>query len=804
MLKNYLKIAIRNLSKHKGYSFINIFGLAVGICCCLLIFLYVKDELTYDRFQSKANRIYRINSVIDWFGNKDTMGATNRVEAFEYTQRIPEIVDFTRFSSATIVVQKNEEWVQEYGSFYTDPGTFRIFDFRVLDGSLEEALSNINSVVINRTMAEKYFGSVKVAGRQLNIKLEGNVEKYVIDAVFEDLPHNSSLYGQAYFSWQKFERVRPLRNPTRAWSNIGYTSVVLLDKENVDIQLLEQKLKEVRLTLNPDEKEGEWARNIDSKLQAFTSIHLDKEISSSAGLRSSSNPTYSYILSGIGFLILLLACINFANLSVARSIPRAKEIGIRKVLGARKKQVAWQFLGEALYISIIAFVLGLILAELFLPTFSQLTNKSFSSGIIQDAYLVLACLGVVALSALLAGAYPAFVVARFQILKSLSGKVKLQGRQYLTKGLVLFQFAIAAILVIGTLAMNRQISFLLNTDLGYEDKNMAVMQLGGNRSQAGVIMSELLKNPNISMTSYSDGFGSATSLGYNNKEFFSAYTEVDTNFIHLMDLDLVAGRNLKPLRDVYPKGTDTLTNLIVTENFIEKAGIEGDAVGTFLTGGGGDDAKDQYRIVGVVKDFIYSSAKNGVSPVVMIAGNPDNGDFGSISMRYQPEYSTQLEATLNEIWRKVDPYTPLQFFFQEEINRNSYGEEKRWKSIITTASVIAIIISCLGLFGMAHLSAQQRQKEIGVRKVLGATVGQLVYMLNLSFTKLVLLASLVAIPVAYYFLDDWLSNFAFRINLGALLFLAPTLLTLSIALLTVTVQSFRTASANPVDSLRDE
>ncbi|KYG73568.1 hypothetical protein AWW68_12825 [Roseivirga spongicola] len=765
----------------------------------MLIFLYVKDELTYDRFHTNVDRIYRINSEIDWFGNKDLMGASNLVEAKEYADRIPEVEAFTRYKSTALVIKKGEEYVNQYGALFTDSGTFDIFDYEVLDGALDGALDDLNSIVISRSIAEKYFDRVNVVGEELTIKLEGKLEQFIIQAVFEDFPINSSLNPNIYFPLEKSNDFRNLK-PERAWNNIGNTSILML-RAGSDPLEVEKKLREVRLQLNPEE--DSWARGIMSYLEPLKSFHLNTEVQGSSGVSNASDPTYSYILGGIGLLILILACINFANLSVARSIPRAKEIGLRKVLGAQRKQIALQFLGEAFYVSVIAFVLGLILAELLLPTFGQLTGKDFSSRIWNDAYLIGICLGVVAFSGLMAGSYPAFFVSRFSVLKSLSGRVKMSGRQYLTKGLVLFQFAIAAILVIGTIGMNQQISFLLKTDLGYNDKDLVSMSIRGSEKQANIVTSELAKDPNITKVALGGDFSSATSMGYGEEEFFCVVSAIDTSFIDVLGLELLQGRNIKQTEDAYIRGQDTLTNIVVNQKFLEKIKFDGDPIGLYITSGG-DEEEDAYRIVGVVNDFIYSSAKSGVSPISFIAGSAEKGSFNKVNVKHSAGYASEIEGKLTDAWRKVDPYTPLSFSFVEEQNRESYFDEKRWRSIITSATVIAIIISCLGLFGMAHLSSQQRQKEIGVRKVLGASVRELVFMLNLSFTKLVAISAIVAIPAAYYFLDDWLSNFAFRIDLGVLVFLIPTLITLFIAVLTVSIQSYRTANANPINSLRDE
>jgi len=801
MLRNYFKIAIRNLLKHKGYSFINIFGLAVGIGCCLLIFIFVKDELTYDRFQSKADRIYRVNSLIDWMGDKDLSGITGEIEAPSYAERIPEIEAYTRYAYSSISAQKGEEWVKQYNSLFTDPGTFEIFDYEVLSGSLAGALDDLNNVVISRAVAEKFFDKVDVAGEEMRIKLNGEVENYIVAAVYDDLPENSSLDAEIYFSWEKYRTFNKL--PPNPWSNLSTTTIVMFRDVPDDVGKLEAKFQEVRLALNPDEEEDKWARGIESKLQPLLDIHLG-DVDSNTGLKEPSEPTYSYILAGIGVLILVLACINFANLSVARSIPRAKEIGLRKVMGAQKSSVAWQFLGEALLVSSISFIIGLILAEFFLPVFGRLTNKTFTESIIQDPILISASFVFIIFTTVLAGSYPAFFVARFSILHSLSGRVKLNGRQYLTKGLVMFQFAIAAVLIIGTLTMYKQISFMLNTDLGYNDKNLAILNLGENGTKADVIASELSSNPNFEMISKSNGFGSMRSLGYGDTKFWTITTSVDTAFLNTVGLHLKAGRNLKHLEDKYIQAGDTLNNIIVSQSFIDKIEFDGDPIG-LIVHDGGDEQTNIFRIVGVIDDFIYASAKIGLAPMAFITGDANKRwGFQKINIRYREGYDTKVQAALLETWRKVDPYSPMNFYFEEESNLNSYQQEKRWRSIITSASVIAIIISCLGLFGMAHLSAQQRQKEIGVRKVLGASVSQLIYMLNIGFTKMVMVSAIVAIPISYYFVEDWLSSFAFRIDLGVLIFVLPTAITLLIALSTVSIQSIRTANSNPVNSLRNE
>ncbi|OEK00789.1 hypothetical protein BFP97_04375 [Roseivirga sp. 4D4] len=801
MIRNYFLVTFRNIARHKGYSAINITGLALGIACCMLIFLYVKDELTYDRYQSKVDRIYRIGSEIDFFGGISNISASSPVEAPAYLENIPEVEDFTRMESAQVIVKKGEEYIDQHQTVFSDPSLFDIFDFETLSGDLSTALNELNRVVITEELAEKYLGTTDAAGQELTIRVKGKMEQYVVGAVIANIPENSSLEIKMVFPWKKFETFHTYR--PKPWTSIGFTSFLLL-KEGTDAQAILPKFKEVRDTQNPD-KDGEFARRVKTILQPLASLHLDTSLSGGVGVKGSSDPTYSYILSGIALLILILACINFANLSVARSLPRAKEIGVRKVLGARKKQLSFQFLLEAFSISLMAFVIGLLIAELLLPFFGRLTEKTFNNNVTSDLGLLAGCFALVMLAAFIAGSYPSFVISRFSVLKSLSGKVKLNGKQYVTKGLVLFQFTIAAVLVVGTIAMNKQIGHMLKVDLGYDDQDLAKIVLTGNEDKGQLLKNIIGQNPSIEKISLTDGYNAGTSVGHKEKTSFSISNSIDEDYLDILGLELIAGRELKSGKDQYIFGEDTLTNVVVNQKFVEELEIEGDPIGALITDGDDDPetATFQYRIVGVVSDYIFSSAKSGIMGMMLLPSD-ESTKFNEILIKYQPEYLTELKEEMHAAWREIEPYQPMSLEFVDEENRAAYETEKRWKSIITTSTVLAILISCLGLFGLAHLSAQQRAKEVGVRKVLGASVKRLVVMLNLTFSKLVLASLVVSTPIAYYLVNNWLDNFQYRIDLNATVFLIPALITFGIAGATISVQSFKTASANPVDSLRNE
>lgn len=798
MLKNYLKIAFRNLAKHKGYSFINITGLALGIACCLLIFMYVKDELTFDKYHTNADRTYRIVCEIEFGGNKSIMGATNDVEAKEYAERIPEIAHYTRFSGTRAIVKKGDEFIHQFGTVFSDPDLFNMFDFRALSGALEGALTELNRVVITEENAIKYFGNTNVAGEELTIRINGKMENYIVDAVIEDLPSNSSLNLQFILPWEKHVAMGGVYQ--RPWQSIGSTSLVTL-REDADPEYVESKMNEIRHMLNPGE-DGEFVRGIVNFLQPFTSIHLDTEIgAASTGLKAGSDPTYSYVLSGIALVILVLACINFANLTVARSLPRSKEIGVRKVLGALKSQLSLQFLSEALYVSIIAFVLGIIMAEFFLPVFGELVNKKFNGNVFDDVYLMGSCLILVVFTALLAGSYPSIVASRFSVIASLNGRIRISGKRYVSKALVLIQFTIAGVLVVGTIAMNSQIDHMMNFDLGYNDQNLATVELSRSDNKARLLKNELMSNPKISQLALMNGYGTGSEFDYDGNKFFAMSTSAEEGYFDMIEVPLLAGRALNSDGDQYFRAEDTLSNILVNQAFLKEIKVDlEESIGTLIGDGGGEP---QSRIVGVLADYRFFSAKGNVSPMVIFP-SAASANFSQLYIKYDPAFDSEIKREVEEAWRRVDPYQPLSLSFKDEENQNAYKEEQRWKSIITYSTFLAIVISCLGLFGLSHLAAQQREKEIGVRKVLGASVRHLVFLLNASFSKLVLLSFIVTVPLAYYLVSNWLDNFTEKIDMGVLLFAIPAIITFGVATLTISVQSFKTATSNPVDSLRNE
>ena len=643
MLKNYSKVTIRNLLNNKVYSLVNICGLALGIACCLLIFTYVNNEFSHDKFHSKIDRIYRVNSVYQFFSSKSTSPVTNVLEAKIFADEIPEIESFTRYAGASVSIQKGEEWLRyERGAIFSDPNTFDIFDYKVLSGSLERALSGLNNIVISEELAQKTFGRTDVAGQELVIKLfNDNSERYIIDAVVEDFPPNSSHNVSIYFSWLKYSASSTFN---ASWNSLNVTSILLLREKPEDLKQLESDLYRVRAKHAGED--GEWV--LETLLQPFAHVHLDEVVElESPGLKTySSSVTYSYVLGTIGVLILFLACINFSNLSIARSIPRAKEIGVRKVLGARKAQVAQQFFSETFIVTVVSFVLGIILSEFFLPTFNYLTSREFSSIIVGDFGLMVSGLVFIVLTAILSGSYPAYFVARFSILSSLSGKTKSFGKQYLAKGLVFIQFAIALVLVIGMVTMKSQINLMLNADLGYNDKNLAIVGLDfESRDHAQKISNELLRNPNIEEVSLSNDYIGRNMVTFKGESFYSEFIGIDSLFLTTMEINLKEGRNLRQPSDLFERQDDTLAAVIVTERFLKEANIVGDPLGLVVQNGNAENATDRYKIVGVANDYIKST-KLGALPIAFVAGRDR---FYKINIRYRPGTEESIKDAVQSI-----------------------------------------------------------------------------------------------------------------------------------------------------------
>ncbi len=794
MFKNNLNIALRMLAKQRAFALINVSGLAIGIACFLLIFLYVKNEFSYDSQHQQKDQIYRITSTFTFGGETTTRASTGHPQPMAYKQDVPEIEEIVRLDADIAVVSKGREFIEQRNVIYADAALFEVFNFEVVDGFLPTSFSQLNGVVITEKMALKYFGEKAAAGKTLRMNVQEELEPFSIVAVIKDHPGNSSFNFEMVLPWAKGLRQIPERRQA-SWENISIQCFVKL-VPGADAQQLAEKLEAVKAARNPGDQ-GEFARSIKNDLQALSDIHLNADIPGFDGLGQPAQVSDSYWLSGIALIILLVACINFANLSIGRALPRAREVGVRKVLGAHKKQLAAQFLTEAFLMSFMALVLGLILTEVSLPVFSNLTFRNIGFSNLGYITAVLFCVGIVGATALLAGLYPAWIISNFDTVTSLKGKMRLGGKIWVSKALVVLQFAVAVVLIVGAMGMNRQIDYMVNMDLGYDDERLITIQsLGSGVNNVGQLFENSLNgSPAIKGVASSDAYNYRTAVNYEDKDFLTRVCDAEADYPELLGLELLEGRYLKQGEDFYYGTTDTLTNVLVNEAFLAAAGIE-NPIGVKTR---------RFRIVGVVKDYHFQSVQLPVLPLAFISRSEANGkEFRQIQVRYEAGFGPQILSLLEEKWAEIVPDRPFDASLVAELNAQRYEEETRWRSIIGYASSLAIIISILGLLGLAQLATQQRTKEMGIRKVLGATFGHIVLLLNAGFSRLILIATLIAAPIAYYGIQLWLDGFASRVEVNAFIFIIPAATVFLVAFITVSLQSLKTIVNNPVNSIRYE
>lgn len=796
MIKNYFKTAWRNLHKSKVYSFINITGLAIGLASCMLIILYTRDEVSFDRFHDNAGNIYRIVSKLTVANDQVTkLGSTGNRPGPAFKESLPETTGFLRIQQSNFNVKKGTEVFDEEGHF-TDENFFTFFSFPLKAGDPATALGGIHSIVINETLAKKYFGKEPAIGKILEIDPGNGFEKFVVSGIAKNAPENSSIKVKLLIS----NKIQQRDNPDNSWINFFQNTFISL-QPGADIKALEKKFAAVYAASSKDEiikARAEWGFNesIEYKLQPLTKMHLDTEYVPDNGLYNASNPVYAYILSGIALFLLLIACINFVNLSIARSLNRAKEIGIRKVAGGERRQLIIQFLGESFLLSFFAFAFALLLVELALPFFNELSNKALSFSYLFDMKLILLYAGLFIISGLLAGFYPALVLSKLNPVDTLYGKTRFARTNFLSKGLVVVQFALATFLIIGTLIIYSQFNFLTNYSIGYNDDDLAIVHTGPvDAKKANLLAEEFKKNPSILSVAARNGGERGTRAKVNGKEIDLVYETVDKEYLPTLQLKLLQGHNIKG-----EGPADSATSILVNETFVKTAGWKeplGQKVDFFW------DSARIYNVVGVVKDYYYGSLKEGIKPQLFTMDRR-GGRFGQLWVKINPLNSASALQYIQKIFRRLLPQQPFQYEFKKDINAAQYASEQKWKQIISFAAGLTIFISCIGLFGLATLAAQKRTKEIGIRKVLGAGVTGIVKKLSMGFLTLVLLAAMIAIPAAWWVSQKWLQNYPLRVELNIWMFAVALALIVLVSFITICFQAVKAAVADPVKSLRTE
>ncbi|MDF2188108.1 ABC transporter permease [Paraflavitalea sp. CAU 1676] len=799
MFRNYFKTAFRNFRRNKAYSIINILGLSIGLACGMLIILYVKDELSFDRFHVQKDNIYRIGMKrIKPDGSVDGMGGyTGYFPGPRFKANIPEIRAFVRVQANERDVQTGQD-MKSQGVHLVDSNFFSVFSFPLLSGNPRTALRDPQSVVITEEIAERQFGTTEAMGKTIMIRdEEDKLIPYTVTGVAKECPQNSSL---------KFKVLLPLVVSAKEeaqgmnWLNFFLNTFVVM-QPGADTKAVEAKMKRV---YEADAKDAilqaakDYGDNSATfyNLQPLTDIHLSKDYKAENGLTDASNPTYSYILSGIALFILLIACINFVNLTVARSIKRAKEIGIRKVIGGERRQLIFQFLGESFFLSLLAFLLAIALVQLSLPMFNKMANKALSLSYLLDFKLVAGFIGLFLVTTLLAGFYPSLVLSAYNPVKTLYSRFTLAGKNYLQKSLVVLQFGLASFLIVGTIVIYTQFNYLTREPLGYDDSNLVWVGLPNiHGAQAQVYRNELLKNNAITQVSFKNGGGWFTVAKVNgDKETSFAYETIDDTYIPSLKIPVIQGRNFSGAHV-----SDSTKAVVVNEEFVKRAGWKspiGQEVNFWYNN------NEKYTVVGVVKNYHFESLSMEIKPQLFTM-KPSHS-YGRAYIKIKPGTATAALRHIEKVSRSLYPLNPYAYVFKDDENLKYYEWEARWKNIILFGAVLTIFVSCIGLFGLSVLSAEKRVKEIGVRKVLGASVSNVVAILSKDFMKLVSLALVFSLPLAWFAANKWLENYPYRIHMSWWMLALGALLVILIALITVSFNAIKAAVANPVKSLRSE
>ena len=803
MLKNYLKIGLRNLKKYKLHALTNIFGLALGMACCVIILMYLKQELSYDRFHTHTENIFRITEKIQTDALITHTAHTYSATAPALANEFPEVSLSARFLNYNALVAYDEDKTfQEAGFFYADSTVFDIFSFEGLKGDLSKSLDQPFSLVITESMATKYFGDNNPLDQVL--KIDGSHD-FRVTAVIGDPPKNSHLQVDFLASFSS------LRNFQGGWMYNNwyyppmYTYVKLLDGS--DTGALEDKLPAmIEKYLGPGESQQRQLR-----LQPLTAIHTSQQLENEWGPTISRS--FVFVLFTVAILVLAIACINFMNLSMARSSKRAVEVGLRKVVGAQKTQLMKQFLYESILISVIASVVAFVLFFLMLPIFNDIANSNLSLKPAESLLLFSVFLLLALVAGTSAGYYPAIFLSSLSPHAVLKGFSNSRGGLNITlgRGLVVFQFLITTALIIGTLVISNQLRYLRNQELGFDKEHVVVLPIrnGYDGNRIKTLKDRLERNSNIIVAGASARVpGSERLADYNirpegsdvedNLMFFVLHTSFD--FEKTLGMEITQGRGF----DI--NITSDSAAVILNENALLKLGWK-DPIGKKIDLGtlgrdGSFQTLNSMHVIGVVKNFNYNSLHHKIDPIIMSIGGAYMNDY--LSIRIKPDHIQGTLEFIKEQWKTFTPGRPFEYFFLDENFDRLYHSEERLGRIFFCFSFLSIFIACLGLFAMASFTAQQRSKEIGIRKILGASVGGVLVNLLKDFSKLVLIAFLMAVPVAYFGLDRWLDNFAYRTDIGFEVFLTAGLCSMIITFITTGYQALRAASTNPVNTIRND
>ena len=799
MFKNYLKITFRNLWRNKLYALINVLGLATGLTCAVLLSLYIQDELSFDQYHQNADNLYRIESDIKYSDKSINIAVSPALLSVELQKKNPNVLSSARVSNIEPKILKvDKQKFHQKGLFYADPTIGEVFTFETIVGNLSKALTAPYSIVLNETLASKIFTSPQAALGK-TIILDDEV-RYTVSGVLKDIPKNSHFQPQALISMSTYKKTSKY---FVKWNSSNTATYVKL-KPNIDP-------KTVEATLEAIYRQHMYHRKHAAKrtmyLRPVTDIHLHARTDGDYAIVG--NIQVVHIFMAIALLILLIACANYMNLATARSVERAKEVGIRKVVGSHRNQLIQQFLVEAVLLSFLAFLLSLSILELILPGFNQLTGKDLSMQYATQPQRIVGLLGITVFTGLISGSFPAFMLSSFKPYQVLKGKFSHSKRgNSVRKGLVVFQFCISMIMIIGTLTVYRQMTYVKTKSHGLDKEQLLSLSIMKDYAleKYPVLQQKLLQSPGV--VSVSGASGSIANDSFNERgmkieqsngeqqRYSVQHYFVDKDYLKTMGMQLIKGRNFSPTR-----ASDYDKAVVVNEAMVRKLGWK-NPIGKKIDYSFGK--KPKAKVIGVVKDFHLESLYKPIAPIALRFTPADHSETYFAHLKVRPENLSQTLAYVKKTWDEIYPNYPYNGEFLDQRFAQAYqADQKRGKTFLLF-SILAVFIACLGLFGLASFTARQRVKEIGIRKVLGASIPQILALLSSGFVRLILISSLIAFPIAYYLMSQWLQSFAYRTGIHWSVFLLTGVATLLITLLTVSLQSLRVARVNPVQVLKDE
>ncbi len=806
MLHNNFKIAIRHILRYKGHSCIKIFGLSLGIASCIFIYLFIADELSFDNFHKNGEQLFRFVQIqFDRDSGKET-GLQQYIPTPvgpELIQSIPEIKHQTRLVNGAGAVRYKEKIFREFLTM-VDSSFLEMFTFPLVAGDPQSALSDDHNIVLTRKYAAKYFGAENPLGKTLTITYGKLIEDYMVTGIAQDLPSNSTIQFNILIHFNNLPAV--LNNPDilTDW-NRWYCPLFVQLQPNVTSEQAALKLEQFcqqhySTTIKRHMEEGHDPFTFG--LQKVKDMHLDTRVAGTAGLST------SYLLSSIALAILLIACVNFMNLSIGLSSVRSVEVGMRKVFGAERKQLLWQFWSESFVISLFATVLALMFTEFLIPKFNILSGRQLSLITLFGGAHWLALLGIAVFTSIIAGSYPALIMSSFRPVDIMKGKLKIGGRTTLTKGLVVFQFALSVILGISAVILGKQVAFMTNRNLGYVSEGLVVIMTQENEPSESERIFQRFRNQVNShsqiqgLTASNREFGlflPGSMLELDGHKIHYRYNRVNPDFLETMKINLIQGRD-------FSSNIAADTNaLIVNQRFIEELGPD-----FALEKNLGDISKGfpyNGRIIGVVENCHFASLRNEIEPLILYVGegtSPRRNTYSRIFARIETGELKATMAFMENAWKKIQPDKPFIAYFQDDAIKSLYDQEKRWSAIIRHASVLSLLLACLGIFGLTSITLSRRVKEIGIRKVLGASAGQIVYLATREFIFLITLANIIAWPFVFFMMKRVLQNYPYRIDVAFYYFVSAWIASVLIAILTIFYLSAKAALQNPIDSLRYE